>query len=360
MKYFTYLLGVIALLFFGFTANLQAQTLTISPSRQSQSYYIGDTSGVFLDPNLVLSSTRTTTNVVTYIEIFIDDPSSPSASELTTSSNFETLSYDTSLLPDGVTGVYFLNTVTSPDVKMLRFTIPADTRFSELQTLLRSVKYTVLYGQQQTQKTIYIVVHDIVSPVKWAKQNVLPSGWPAAVTKPRGLRFYRIVRDTGYNSGWIVASSSIVASRNHSHYGLTNGYFASAFTADEDEAMRQCLTSSNIASNSWTNAPYFSATDVSSEGQWRWGNDPDGYENTLFSIGGVAQNSLFTRWGSGQPDDASGEDYGSYSREVMAWNDLDPADAASGSFVMYRAEDCTNKVRLRVLLQNSLLQLRPL
>jgi hypothetical protein len=295
----------------------------------------------------VISDTQTTWNSIA-IEIFIEDPSTVLNPSSTVSSNFEELTYDSTALPDGATAQFFLHTASSPNVKMLRCTFTPGTAYSSIQSFLRTLTYRVKYGQQPGIKTIYYVIQDITSPIKWSKQTIRTPGWPGVIARPRGLRFYRIVQLT--SPAFATVSNNVAASRNDSYFGLTNGYLATTYTSDELVVAKSLSPSSNI-----TGTTYLFLGATGPHPNWIWLQDPDGYSNLSFS------STFFPPWeGESQPN--TGElFYGLANHLTRVPHDLpDSFAACRGYIVMYRGEDCLNKVQVRVIAQNSLLHLRPL
>jgi hypothetical protein len=326
------------------------QRLELSNPNVVRQCFIGDPVGTLLDPLLILSNSPSTTaaTLSTHVEFFIDTLSNSGPT-----SNYEELFCDTSALPEGASQSFILNTAVSPNMKMLRLTFPPNTPYSSIQSALRTVRFRVKSGHISGTRNVFILVQDPNSPIKFAKQTVLPDGSPASFTRARGLRFFRLVKGS---VNWSTASSNIVASRNYSYFGLTNGYFASTYTADEFSAITASQASSNVAG---TGLYFLGGSDRVVEGEWRWGDDPDEY-TALHQFTNNSRGSFppfYHNFLSPQPDNSSNEDFLQVAAGI--WNDL--ADSVqSGYFVMYRLQDCTQKLTIQINAQNSLLHMRPL
>lgn len=149
---------------------------------------------------------------------------------------------------------------------------------------------------------------------------------------PQGEVFFA---DTGhlyeYISNTLTWSSAKTAAEGLTKYGAT-GYLTTIGSLAENDFVAERLS----------NAGWMGASDSISEGIWRWVTGPEnGTQFWSGASGGNTVNGQYANWGTGEPNDAGGEDCAQFLAGGSGkWNDL-PCTVTTlpGYVVEYGAPD---------------------
>ncbi|NBV83056.1 hypothetical protein EBR57_02915 [bacterium] len=122
----------------------------------------------------------------------------------------------------------------------------------------------------------------------------------------------------GKGTYWNGAKAD-AASAARKYYGKT-GYLATITSTGENDFLYTQVGSTDVG--------WVGGSDISSEGTWLWKTGPEaGYQ-----IGGVTYP--YTKWNSGEPNDAGGEDYMQMlNASNQKWNDLNGDNTGLGYFI---------------------------
>ncbi|MGB6269066.1 MAG: C-type lectin domain-containing protein, partial [Olleya sp.] len=181
-------------------------------------------------------------------------------------------------------------------------TLTGNATFLEYENAIESVGF-------QTTQTIF--TDDRAFSINIGNANYLPSTG----------HYYFYVADVGIT--WTQAEA---AASSTTFYGL-QGYLATITSVEESQ-----LTGEQSPGTGW-----IGATDVQTEGTWRWVTGPEA--GTVFWIGdfnGTAQNDEFSFWNNGEPNNFGGnENYAHITDPSIgnpgSWNDLPVTGDVFGS-----------------------------
>jgi hypothetical protein len=193
------------------------------------------------------------------------------------------------------------------DVTTGKLTLTGPATFAQFESAISNVQYTNTNSDPTAgERTFSITLQ---------QANYLPES----------DHFYEFIPDVGIR--WDDAR---VAAAANTYYGL-QGYLATIISQEE----------SDLAGSQITGAGWIGASDSALEGDWKWVTGPEAGTSFWSGLGSANGGSVVTgkyaNWnGSGEPNDAGGEDYAHITDPSMGvtgtWNDLSVIGGTSGVY----------------------------
>lgn len=113
-------------------------------------------------------------------------------------------------------------------------------------------------------------------------------------------------------SGSISANEALTDAQNQTAYGAT-GYLATITSEAENN-----FVAARLQGDGW-----MGASDVTSEGDWKWISGPEAGTSFWSGLsGGAAVGGMYENWATGEPNNAGNEDCGQFYITTGMWNDL--------------------------------------
>jgi len=242
-------------------------------------------------------------NVVTAISISDPDPGDTQLNAMSVQvSQGYVSSEDFLSLSGSVAGIS-----DSWDATTGRLTLTGPATFAQFESAISNVQYTNTNSDPTAgERTFSITLQ---------QANYLPES----------DHFYEFIPDVGIR--WDDARDAAAAK---TYYGL-QGYLATIISQEE----------SDLAGSQITGAGWIGASDVNSEGDWKWVTGPEAGISFWSGLGSANGGSVvagkYANWnGSGEPNDAGGEDYAHITDPSMGvtgtWNDLSVVGGVSGVY----------------------------
>ena len=272
------------------TVTTSADIPSITNSTGAETFAVGNSNGVVIDPNIIVTASDTSTtidNAMVYI-----------SSGFVTSN--DQLIYPATMF--GVTGSY--------DATKGLLTLTGTASVGEYQQILRTIQYKNTNPSASAGSRTYT----------FSLGNAVPfTPCGSAVS-----HYYKFHSSVG-----ITWTSAQTAAATSNYFGL-QGYLVTI----------SCAAENAFAFNAIHQSGWIGASDATSEGDWRWVTGPE--TGTAFysgsgSAGGSAVSGMYNNWNSGEPNNSGNEDYAQFLPGTSNgfWNDLANTTTVNGYYVEY-------------------------
>lgn len=195
-------------------------------------------------------------------------------------------------------------------------------------TTWNSVTSIVFYGKRDNVNNTLAAMTISMGSIKTAVRiNVEVSSYdPGYTYNPVNKHFYR------YISG-VVSYATAKANAGTYNFKSKTGYLATITSQSEQDFLNNNIVGNNI---------WFALTDVASEGNWRIDAGPENGTLIKTQNGQTAGNiaGFYNNWCSGEPNDASNEDYAVTKwGGGTCWNDVNGTNSSVAGYIVEISDD---------------------